>query len=143
MEIFVPLSRELGVVRGSFLSCSTIWHRNCYVVDLKIGREDGPTGKLEKPSLITAPYIVACISHTVNMFINNLFSAGIIQPLIFVYNKHIPTKDPMFKLHHTIGTFDRLPLGNFTIHGLIFADDGFGNFQQVDTLQYVTFLISD
>jgi len=48
----------------------------------------------------------------------------------------------MFKLHHTIGTPQALPLGVVTIHGLLFADDGFGNFQQVDVLQYVTFFFS-
>lgn len=45
----------------------------------------------------------------------------------------------MFKLHHTVGTHHRIPLGNFVQHGMIFADDGFGNYLHVDTVQYMDF----
>jgi hypothetical protein len=48
----------------------------------------------------------------------------------------------MFLLHNTVGQTVSLPCGVVTIHGILFADDGFGNFVETNLIQVIDFILS-
>ena len=48
----------------------------------------------------------------------------------------------MMTLHRMQGTGRPLSLGGFAVHGIVFADNGYGEFVAVDSAQYIGFMQS-